>query len=84
MPTKNISPNIFGRKQDEHGNGPAKIKEFITKLDTKVLKKVGTNWYASDGIPTDLLPEEVSKPEQHLEGSPRTISITRTSAVSMP
>ena len=34
--------------KDENGIGPSKIKGFTPELTIKSLKKVGSNWYASD------------------------------------
>ncbi|MDD4455541.1 MAG: hypothetical protein PHI67_09575, partial [Candidatus Methanomethylophilaceae archaeon] len=69
-------PLIFSdEKQDENGYGPAAIKGFIPQLSPKILKKVGTGWYAFDGIKTVHLPEEVVSPEQYIEGTSRRISV---------
>lgn len=36
--------------KDEYGNGPAKIERFIAELTVKFLKRVGSDWYASDNV----------------------------------
>ena len=61
--------------KDENGIGPSKIEGFTPELTTKSLKKVGSNWYASDDAISNLLPEEVDNPEQYIEGSSKKISI---------
>jgi 5-methylcytosine-specific restriction enzyme A len=33
-------------RKDEEGRGPAKIEGFIPKLESKILKKVGSKWFA--------------------------------------
>jgi len=69
-------PIIFSDERiDEEGFGPAKIKDFTPILSPKILKKVGPDWYASDGVITIQLPEEVVNPEQYMEGASRTISV---------
>lgn len=69
-------PLIFSdEKQNEDGDGPATIKGFVPKLTSKILKRVGDNWYASDGSTSDHLPEEIVNPEQYVEGASRTISV---------
>ena len=69
-------PLIYSdEKQDENGYGPAKISGFTEKLSPKNLKKVGPNWYASDGEPINHLPEEIVMPEQYVEGASKTISV---------
>lgn len=60
---------------DDNGFGRAKIKGFIPDLKQRNLQKIGNFWYASDGALSNLLPEEVSDPEKHLEGTSKTISI---------
>ena len=69
-------PIVFSNeKQDKHGFGPAKIKDFVRKLSPKTLIKVGPDWFASDGVVTGQLPEELDKPEQYYEGAAKTISV---------
>lgn len=62
-------------KQDRNGYGPAKIHGFTATLSSKTLKRVGNNWYASDGAPIAHLPEEVVSPEQYIEGASKTVSV---------
>ena len=62
-------------RKDEHGLGPAKIKGFVPELTSKILKRVGAKWYASDGTLSTLLPEEVQNPEKYVEGASRTVSV---------
>ena len=59
----------------EEGVGPAKIIDFVPKLTTKSLKRVGLSWYASDDVISNYLPEEVDVPEQYIEGASKTISV---------
>lgn len=61
--------------RDEDGIGPAKIDGFTPKLTSKHLKRVGNNWYASDNVISQLLPEEIEAPEQYVEGASKTVSV---------
>lgn len=60
-------------KEDE--TSPAKIEEFIPKLENKSLKRVDNDWYASDDILTNHLPEEIDTSEQYIEGAVKIISV---------
>ncbi len=69
-------PIIYSNaNKDEKGIGPAKIEEFIPELSEKSLKRVGSNWYASDDSISINLPEEINNPEQFIEGASKTISV---------
>lgn len=69
-------PMIYSdERKDEHGIGPAKIKGFVQELTPKILKKVSSKWYASDGTLSTLLPEEVENPEKYAEGASRIVSV---------
>ncbi len=69
-------PMIYSdERHDKDGVGPAKIKGFVPELAARILDRVGGKWYASDGTPSTLLPEEVENPERYTEGTSRTISI---------
>lgn len=61
--------------QDENGIGPAKIERFVPELIIKSLKRVGSNWYASDGAISNLFPEEVETPNKYIEGASKTVSV---------
>lgn len=60
---------------DEEGNGPAKIDRIIPELTSKSLKRVGTDWYASDDAISNLFPEQVDNPEQYIEGTSKMVSV---------
>jgi 5-methylcytosine-specific restriction enzyme A len=62
-------------KRDENEVGPAVIKDFVSELESKILKKVGTKWYASDGRISNLLPEEVESPAKYIEGASKVVSV---------
>lgn len=69
-------PIIYSdERKDENGIGPATIKGFVPELTSKILKRVGEKWYASDGVISPQLPEEVDHPEKYIEGTSRTVSI---------
>ena len=69
-------PIIYSdERKDEHGVGPATIKDFGRELTLKSLKRVGSKWYASDGLLGSSLPEEVGQPEKYIEGASRTVAI---------
>ena len=69
-------PMIFSDANiDEKGIGPPKIDRIIPELTSKSLKKVGSDWYASDDAISNLLPEEVSNPEQYIEGTSKMVSV---------
>ncbi len=61
--------------QDENGVGPSKIKGFEPLLTPKSLVRVGSNWYASDGVVPSSIAEEVQSPEKYLEGASKTIAV---------
>ncbi len=61
--------------KDEEGVGPAKIEGFEPKLTEKSLKRVGRDWYASDDVVGNLLPEEIDTPEQFIEGASKTVLV---------
>jgi 5-methylcytosine-specific restriction enzyme A len=64
-----------GVYKDEHGVGPAKIAGFTPRLETKYLKRISENWYASDGKDSVQIAEEVDKTELLIEGASKTISV---------
>ena len=69
-------PMIYSdANKDEEGIGPAKIKDFVPELTTKLLKRVGGSWYASDDAISDHLPEEVDAPEKYIEGASKVVSV---------
>ena len=55
--------------------GRATIKDFVPKLTTKFLKRVGGFWYASDDAMSNHLPEEIDNPKQYTEGASKVVSI---------
>ena len=55
--------------------GRATIKGFVPKLTTKLLKRVGGFWYASDDAMSNHLPEEIDNPEQYTEGASKVVSV---------
>ena len=64
-------------RKDSKDEGPAKIKGFIPELKTRILKRVGTVWYASDSDISVTLPEEVELPVQYIEGASQKIFVNR-------
>lgn len=69
-------PIIYSdERKDENGIGPATIKGFVPELTSKSLKRVGGKWYASDGVLSSQLPEEVDHPEKYIEGASRAVSV---------
>lgn len=69
-------PIIYSNeRKNKSGSGPSTIKEFIPELTSKILKRVGGQWYATDGVLSPQLPEEVSHPEKYIEGASRTVFI---------
>lgn len=67
-------------RRDEHGRGPAKIKGFVPEMTTKVLRRVGSEWYADDPalsaeVHFPMLTEEVENPESYTEGAARTVTV---------
>ena len=69
-------PMIYSdANKDEEGIGPGKIEDFIPKLTSKSLKRIGNNWYASDAGINNILPEEVDTPEHYFEGVSKTVTI---------
>ena len=67
-------------RRDERGRGPAKIKGFVPELTPKVLRRVGSQWYADDvalsaRMRFPVLTEEVEDPESYTEGATRTVSV---------
>jgi len=68
-------PIIYSdERKDENGVGPATIKGFVPELTSKILKRVGGKWYASDGAQSPQLPEEIDHPEKYIEGASRTVA----------
>lgn len=61
--------------KDDQGFGPAKIDGFEPKLYPKVLKRVGSCWYASDDRIGNAFPEEVAAPEYYVEGASKRVSV---------
>lgn len=61
--------------KNEDGIGPAKIEGFEPKLTEKSVKRVGGNWYASDGLLGSQLPEEVEVFEQFIEGASMAVTV---------
>lgn len=69
-------PIIFSDElQDEDGNGPSKIKGFISTLTEKSLIRVGSKWYASDDSIPSSITDEIFHPERYLEGASKTIAV---------
>lgn len=69
-------PMIFSDiNRDKHGIGKATIDEFIPELSDKTLKRIGDSWYASDNELTTALPEEVTSPENYVEGATSVVSV---------
>lgn len=62
-------------KKDESGVGPAVIGGFIPKLTKRLLLRIGTDWYASDGTPSTSLPQELKTPDTYPEGAKQVITI---------
>jgi 5-methylcytosine-specific restriction protein A len=60
---------------DEDNIGPAKIESFTPKLERKYLKRVGNNWYASDGKISIQIAEEVDEAEKIVVGASKIISV---------
>ena len=65
----------FDASDGEDLHGPSKIDEFVPKLTTKLLKRIGDSWYASSNGNIGYLPEEVPNPEKYTEGSSKQISV---------
>lgn len=61
--------------KDGDGVGPAKIDGFVPKLDLKSLIRVGKNWYSSDNVISNAIPEEVETPEHYFEGASQKVSV---------
>ncbi|ACO80977.1 hypothetical protein AvCA_48770 [Azotobacter vinelandii CA] len=69
-------PIIYsGANKDKNGIGPAKIEGFIPELSSKILKRVGGKWYASDGGMGNQLAEEIDTPENYIEGASKMVSV---------
>lgn len=67
---------IFGGfKITESGNKTSKIKGFEPRLTPSTLLRVGRSWYATGEQQEPKLPEEITKPEFHIEGAKRTITV---------
>ena len=67
---------IYSNKRKKlNGQGPASIADFVPILLDKYLLKIGTSWYASDGVRSNQLPEEILLPEKYIEGASKIISI---------
>jgi 5-methylcytosine-specific restriction protein A len=62
-------------KIGQAGIGPATISSFVPELHERGLKRVGDQWYASDGKLGATLPEEVHNPQSYSEGASVTVSI---------
>lgn len=62
-------------RKNENGLGPSKIKDFGRTLTPKILKRIGNAWYASDGIASLSIPEEVEQPQRYIEGASQYVSI---------
>lgn len=62
-------------RHDERGVGPATIASFIPKAEQRTLKRVGGQWYASDGEIGSTIPEEVHNPRRYAEGASVSVSI---------
>ena len=61
--------------KDESGIGPAKIDKFIPELSVRRLEKVEKSWYAFDDTLPNVIPEEITHPEQYTEGASKTVSV---------
>ena len=68
-------PMVYSDAKDPDGVGPATIGDFTPRLTEQTLLHIGDSWYATDGLPTDHLPEEVTEPETHIEGAARRIEV---------
>lgn len=62
-------------RKDENKIGPATIGGFTPRLDIKYLKRVGDNWYASDGEISIQIAEEVDEAEKFVVGASKIISV---------
>lgn len=63
-------------RQDEQGNGPAKIRDFDQTITRRWLTREGGKWYACDGPTVGMIPEEVTAPsELFLEGALKSIQV---------
>lgn len=62
-------------RRDDAGVGPAKIRGFTPKLEQRSLRRIGQQWYASDGLAGSSLPEEVHEPQAYVEGASVVVSI---------
>jgi len=64
-----------GDRVDERGVGPATIGAFTPNVEERVLRRVGGQWYASDGKIGGTLPEEVHDPRRYTEGASVLVSL---------
>jgi len=64
-----------GVRQDDKGNGPAKIKSFTPVLAEKKLSKIGDTWYAEDLNIYQNIPEELPNDVKYPEGAKKEILI---------
>ncbi|MBL8049647.1 MAG: HNH endonuclease [Anaerolineales bacterium] len=56
-------------------SGPARIKDFVPKLDTQYLTRFGRHWFASDNEISIQIAEEVDEPEKFPVGASKIISV---------
>ena len=63
--------------KDENGVGPPKIAGFDPVMKDKILKRIGSNWYASDDEIGSALPEEIQNPQQFIEGASQLVSVNK-------
>ncbi|MFC1706605.1 HNH endonuclease [Planctomycetota bacterium] len=61
--------------KDGGGKGPATIGSFLPVLTPRLLKHVGTNWFAVEQARPDCFTEEVMTPGCFIEGASRTIAV---------
>lgn len=73
---KTFAMKYSDARVDENEIGPAKIESFTPKLESRNLKRVGDNWYASDGKISTRIPEEVDEEELLIEGAAKTVTIS--------
>ena len=58
-------------------DAPAKIKSFTAELNNKALVRIDNNWYASDQVLGNRLPEEIDPDEVFKEGALKTITVNK-------
>lgn len=56
---------------------PWKIAGFTPELQNRQLQRIGNDWFSVSGLPTSLLPEEVSGDHALIEGATTTVLVNR-------